>query len=166
VKLLGISFQINLDSNDMVVRTRNKRISGNAHQSYVDVNTLQALAVGNGPTVIPAVNDLSWHTELGFSLFTTYHARGNDSRVVIFCPAEGVLNTATSTALTPGVISDSRATVETIKAFEVNRILYREYVEVDLWVRNGLDLVKKETKAGDFKYSCSTTRYFREDMLP
>jgi hypothetical protein len=31
-------------------------------------------------------------------------------------------------ALTTGVISDSRATtVETIKAFEVNRIVYREY---------------------------------------
>jgi len=85
---------------------------------------------------------------------------------VIFCQAEGVLNTATLTALTPGVISDSRATVETIKAFEVNRILYREYVEVDVWARNGLDLTKKEAKAGDFKYSCSTTRYFREDMLP
>lgn len=53
-------------------------------------------------------------------------------------------------ALTTGVISDSRATVETIKAFEVNRIVYKEYFEVDLWARNGLDLVKKAANAGDF----------------
>ena len=52
VRLLGISFQIILDLNDMVARTRNRRISGNAHQCDVAVNTLQALAVGNGPTVI------------------------------------------------------------------------------------------------------------------
>jgi len=38
-------------------------------------------------------------------------------------------------ALTTGVISDSRATVETIKAFEVNRIVYREYFEVELCAR-------------------------------
>ena len=49
-------------------------------------------------------------------------------------------------ALTTGVISDSRATVETIKAFEVNRIVYKEYFEVDLWARNELDLAN----AGDF----------------
>jgi len=52
-------------------------------------------------------------------------------------------------ALTTGVISDSRATVETIKAFEVNRIVYREYFELDMWARNGLDLVKKVANAGD-----------------
>ena len=55
-----------------------------------------------------------------------------------------------TSALTPGVISDSRATVETIKVFEVNRIVYREYVEVNLWAQNGLDSVKKVANAGDF----------------
>jgi hypothetical protein len=62
----------------------------------------------------------------------------------------------TASALTTGVISDSKATVETIKAFEVNRIVYREYFEVDLWVRNGLELVKKVANAKDFKYSYSS----------
>ena len=58
-----------------------------------------------------------------------------------------------SAALTPGVISDNRATAEMIKAFEVNRIVYGIYLEVDLWVRNGLGLWKKVANAGDFKYS-------------
>ncbi len=49
----------------------------------------------------------------------------------------------TASSLTTGVISDNRATVETIKAFEVNRIVYSEYFEVDLWTRNGLDLMMK-----------------------
>ena len=64
---------------------------------------------------------------------------------------------ATYWALTTGVISDSRATVETIKAFEVNRIVCRECSEVDLWASNGLDSVKKVGNAGDFKnpYPCS-----------
>jgi hypothetical protein len=83
------------------------------------------------------------------------------------CPDVGVVISATA-ALTPGVISDSRATVETIKAFEVNRIVYGGYLEVDLWVRNGLDLVKKVANAWQetFKPSCSTIRYLREEMLP
>ena len=50
----------------------------------------------------------------------------------------GVVNAAT-VALTTGVISDSRATVEMIKVFEVNRIVYREYFEVDLRAINGMD---------------------------
>ena len=69
-------------------------------------------------------------------------------------------------ALTPGDISDSRVTVETIKAFEVNRIVYGMYLEVDLWVRNGLDLWKKVANAGDLKYSCSSTRDIREERCP
>lgn len=52
--------------------------------------------------------------------------------------------------MTTGAISDSRATVEMIKAFEVNRIVYRKYVEVDLWARNGLNLVKKVANAAGF----------------
>ena len=43
------------------------------------------------------------------------------------------------------------ATVETIKAFEVNRIVYREYSEVGLWTRK--KSMKKVANAGDFKYS-------------
>lgn len=46
--------------------------------------------------------------------------------------------------------------METIKAFEVNRIVYREYFEVGLWARGGLDLMKKVANLGDFKYSCFT----------
>jgi hypothetical protein len=57
---------------------------------------------------------------------------------------------STTSALTPEVISDSRATVEMIKVFEVNRIVYREYVEMNLWAKNGLDSVKKVANAGDF----------------
>lgn len=57
-------------------------------------------------------------------------------------------------ALTTGVISDSRVTVETIKAFKVNRIVYREYFDVDLGARDGLDFVKNVDNAGDYKYSC------------
>ena len=71
-----------------------------------------------------------------------------------------------SSALTTGVISDSRATVGRIKAFELNRIVYCEYSGVNLWGRNGLDLVKKAVDTGDFKYSYSTTRSLREEMLP
>ena len=75
------------------------------------------------------------------------------------CPAVGDVNSAPLFwALTTEVVSDSRATVETIKAFKVNRIVYREYFEVDLWARDGLDLVKKVVNARDFKYSCSTHR--------
>ena len=59
-----------------------------------------------------------------------------------------MLATYEPAALTTGVISDSRATVETIKTFEVNRMAYRNYFAVDLWARNGLDLVKKMTNEG------------------
>jgi hypothetical protein len=38
-------------------RTRNRSIIF-VQQCYVAVNTIQALAVGDGPAVIPAVNDL------------------------------------------------------------------------------------------------------------
>ena len=49
-----------------------------------------------------------------------------------------------ATSAATGVISDSRATVETIRAFEVNRIVYREYFNVDLCARNGLNFVKMQ----------------------
>ena len=73
---------------------------------------------------------------------------------------------ATLLALTPEDISDSRVTVETIKAFEVNRIVYGINLEVDLWVRNGLDLWKKVANVGDFIYSCSSTRDICEECCP
>jgi hypothetical protein len=72
VKLLGISLRMDLDSNDVAARTGNRSFLS-VQQCYVAVNTIQAIAVGDGPAVIPAVNDLLWHTALGFSLFTTYH---------------------------------------------------------------------------------------------
>jgi len=58
VNLLGISLQIDPDSNVVAARTGNRRIIINVQQCYVAVNTIQALAVGDGPAVIPAVNDL------------------------------------------------------------------------------------------------------------
>ena len=61
----------------------------------------------------------------------TYHVTSTRSKALKCCPAAGVVITATL-ALTAGAISDSRATVETIRAFEANRIVYREYFEVDL----------------------------------
>jgi len=57
VKLLGISLQMDLGSNDVVARTGNRSFLF-VQQCYVAVNTIQALAVGDGPAVIPAVNDL------------------------------------------------------------------------------------------------------------
>jgi hypothetical protein len=45
------------DSND-VARTRNVRSARNVWQCYFALNTSQAIAVGNGLAVIPAVNDL------------------------------------------------------------------------------------------------------------
>jgi hypothetical protein len=123
----GISLQMDLDKHDEAARTGNRsRVS--VQQCYVALNTIQALVVGDGPAVIPAVNHLSWHTALAFSLFTTYHVTSTESWTLNVCPDAGFVIWATS-ALTPGVISDSRATVETIKAFEVNRIVYREYFE-------------------------------------
>jgi hypothetical protein len=56
VKLLRISLQMDLDSNDAATRTGNIFI--NVQQCNVAVNTIQALAVGDGPAIIPAVNDL------------------------------------------------------------------------------------------------------------
>jgi hypothetical protein len=53
VKLLGMSLQMDLDSNDAAVRT-----VINLQEGYVAVNTIHALAIGDGPAVIPAVNDL------------------------------------------------------------------------------------------------------------
>jgi hypothetical protein len=58
VKLLRISLQKDLDSNDVAARTRNRSTIIIVQQCYVAVNTSQALAVGDGPAVIPAVNDL------------------------------------------------------------------------------------------------------------
>ena len=69
--------------------------------------------------------------------FPTYHVTSTRPKALNCCPAAGVVITATL-ALTAGVISDSRATVETIKALEVNRIVYREYCEVDLWAIKGI----------------------------
>jgi hypothetical protein len=58
VKLLWISLQMDLDSNDAETRTMNIRIRIISQQCYVAVNTIQALAVGDGPAVIFAVSDL------------------------------------------------------------------------------------------------------------
>ena len=49
---------MDLDSNDVETRTRNVRIRTILQQCYVAVNSIQALAVGDGPAVIFAVNDL------------------------------------------------------------------------------------------------------------
>jgi hypothetical protein len=54
VILLGISLQMDLDSNDVAALTGSRSVQ----QCYVDVNISQALGVGYGPVVIPAVNDL------------------------------------------------------------------------------------------------------------
>ena len=54
-------------------------------------------------------------------------------------PGSGLDGDLQLEALTTGVISDSRATVEMIKVFEVNHIVYREYFEVDLRAINGMD---------------------------
>ena len=140
VKLLGISLQMDLDSNDVAARTGNRSIIV-FQQCYEAINILGLVCV-YGPAVIPTVNDLWWRTALGFSLFTTYHITSIESKALTVCPDEGVV-IWTASSLTTGVISDNRATVETIKAFEVNRIVYSEYFEVDLWARNGLDLVMK-----------------------
>ena len=58
VKLLRISLQMDLDSNDAETLTGNGRIRINVQQCYVAVNIIHALAVGDGPAVIFAVNDL------------------------------------------------------------------------------------------------------------
>ena len=58
---------------------------------------------------------------------------------------------ARRSALTAGVISDSKATVETMKEFEVNRIVHGESFAVEFCARNGLDSTKKAANAGDFK---------------
>jgi hypothetical protein len=130
-----------MDLDDEAARTGNRSIVS-VQQCYVALNTIQTLVVGDDPAVIPAVNHLSWHTALAFSLFTTYHVTSTESWTLNVCPDAGFVIWATSeSALTPGVISDSRATVETIKAFEVNRIVYREYFEGgfegEKWVRLG-----------------------------
>jgi hypothetical protein len=149
----------------LAARTRNVRIFLSLLQCYVAGNTIQALGVGDGPAVIPAVNDLSWHTALAFALFATYHVAVTEEKALIVSPAVGFVIWATW-ATTPGVTSDSRATVETIKVLGVNRIVNREYFMVDLWARNELDWVEIVANTGDFIYSCSTTRYLREEMLP
>jgi len=82
------------------------------------------------------------------SLVTTYHTTSIESKTLNCCPAEGAVIWATL-ALTAGVISDSRATVEMIRAFEVNRILYREYFVCEKLVGLG---ETKDANAGDYKY--------------
>ena len=65
-------------------------------------------------------------TALRFSPFTTYHSTSTDTLVFNIAPAFGDVITAGSAgrpALMTGVISDSRATVETIKPPKVNRIV-------------------------------------------
>ena len=59
VKLLGIGIQVDLDSNGVAVavRTRNRSIFL-VQQCYVAINTIQALAVVDGPAAIHTVNDL------------------------------------------------------------------------------------------------------------
>jgi hypothetical protein len=58
VTLLGISIQMDLDSNDVAERTGDERITTVLHQSNAAVNTIQARGVGDSPVVIPAVSDL------------------------------------------------------------------------------------------------------------
>ena len=61
---------------------------------------------------------------LRLSLFTTYHAIVIVSKAFTVWPVLGFVNVAGKAQMT-GVMSDSRATVERIKAaaFEVNRIV-------------------------------------------
>ena len=70
-------------------------------------------------------------------LFATYHVTDTVCLTLksTVCPAAGDVNSTPSWALTTEV--DNRATVETIRAFKVNRIVYREYFEVDLWAEMG-----------------------------
>ena len=78
------------------------------------------------------------HTALELSLFATYHVISIESKACTVCPVAGFVTVTSLSAWTSGVMSDSRATVETIKAFEVNRILWREYFEVgEKWVGLG-----------------------------
>jgi hypothetical protein len=58
VLLLGISLQMDLDSNDVPERTGLVRIRTKYYQPYVTLNTFQARVVGDIPAVIRAVNDL------------------------------------------------------------------------------------------------------------
>ena len=131
---------MDLDSNYVVART--EITSTFVHQYYVGENTFQAGAVKDDPA-IPAVNDLRWHTALGFSLFATYHLTSTDSPTKNTSPEWGDVKLARSWALTAGVISDSKATVETMKGFEVNRIVHGESFAVEFCARNGLDSTKK-----------------------
>jgi hypothetical protein len=91
-----------------------------------------------------------------------------EEKTLIVSPPAGLVNWATggSSALTTGIIADSRATMEMIKVFKVDRIVQSERFVVDLWVRNRLDYVKNVANTGDFICSCSATRYLREEMLP
>ena len=52
VKLLGVSLHINIDSTDVVPRTGN-RSTFNVQQCDVAVNTIQAIAVADGPAIYP-----------------------------------------------------------------------------------------------------------------
>jgi hypothetical protein len=62
----------------LAARTGDERISTRLRQYYVAVNAILA-PYDDSPAVIPAVNDLSWHTALVFSLFTTYHVTNIES---------------------------------------------------------------------------------------
>jgi hypothetical protein len=83
-----------------------------------------------------AVKNLRWHGVLGFCFFTTYHT----TVWILWEETPGVPLGCTilatqfkSTALATGVTSDSRAKVDTIKAFQVvNRIVCRIQFAVDL----------------------------------
>ncbi len=94
---------------------------------------------------MPAVKDLRFHTALGFSFFTTYHEIVTYlTPVISLVLPSGSLNLPTkfkSTALVTGVISDSRADVETIKVFQVvNRIVCRIHFAVDLYGEKWIEL--------------------------
>lgn len=56
LKLLGVSLQMDLDSNDMAARTANGRIL--LLQVYVALNTIQLIPLIDNPLVISTVNDL------------------------------------------------------------------------------------------------------------
>ena len=90
---------MDLDSNNVVARMENTTLDTTTFllQYYVGDNTFQAGAVIDDPAVIPAVNDLRWHTALGFSLFTTYHLTVTESPSKSICPddSEGVMILAT-----------------------------------------------------------------------
>jgi hypothetical protein len=49
---------MDFDSNDVAERTGKASTTTVLHQSNAAVNTIQARGIGDGPVVIPAVNDL------------------------------------------------------------------------------------------------------------